>query len=234
MGRLVRNFVDQYRAKCREKRRGVFLNYFSSRICSSTKILDLGSEDGSAICSVLEGLPYKPANVFIADIDAEAIRRGAEKYGFTPLLIPENAKIPVPDNYFDIVYSSSVIEHVTVDKEEIYLVRSQKEFEKRAWERQKAFANEVRRVGKSYFVQTPNRWFPIETHTWFPFVGWLNRPLQMKVIGFLNMFWIKKTAPDFHLLDEKKLRLLFPDADSFIPEISMGMVKSWMAVKITR
>jgi len=156
--------------------------------------------------------------------------RGGEIYGYTPVLIPEDGSLNFPDRFFDIVFCSSVIEHVTVPKSEIYRIRSGGEFNEIASQHQEMFADEIRRLGKGYYVQTPNRWFLIESHSWLPFVGWLPRPMQIAVINFFNKFWVKKTYPDFLLLEQKGFSSLFPDAE-IVPEKSMGMVKSWMAIK---
>lgn len=59
------------------------------------------------------------------------------------------------DNEFDAVFSNSVIEHVG------------------DYEAQRQMANEIMRVGKRYFVQTPNFYFPIEPHI-------LNNPVEMR------------------------------------------------------
>lgn len=225
---MIKGLIKKYRYSAREKRKKIFLDSFS--IGMDTTILDLGSEDGSSIYNVLSGSVYNPKNIFIADIDAASIDRGATKYGFTPVEISENGVLPFDDAYFDIVYCSSVIEHVSVPKADLYKFKSGSKFAKLSRHHQKMFANEIRRVGKSYFVQTPNRWFLFESHTWLPFVGWFPRRVQIATIDLFNKFWIKKTCPDFCLLDKQAFSTLFPDAE-IKPEISLGMVKSWMAIK---
>ena len=55
------------------------------------------------------------------------------------------------DNQFDIVFSNSLIEHLYT------------------YENMKLMANETMRVGKKFFVQTPNKYFPIEPHYFFHF-----------------------------------------------------------------
>lgn len=58
-----------------------------------------------------------------------------------------------------------MIEHVTVPKARVWELRSGVQFRREARERQRAFADEVRRLGRQYFVQTPYRHFPIESHS---------------------------------------------------------------------
>ena len=53
----------------------------------------------------------------------------------------DGCALPFGDASFDVVFSNSVIEHLGSP------------------ERQRQFASEVARVGKKYYVQTPNRWF---------------------------------------------------------------------------
>ncbi|MEM3738646.1 MAG: class I SAM-dependent methyltransferase, partial [Thermoplasmata archaeon] len=65
------------------------------------------------------------------------------------------------DNEFDVVFSNSVIEHVGDFND------------------QKRMAQEIQRVGKRYFVQTPNFYFPFEPHFMFPFFQFF--PLWLKV-----------------------------------------------------
>ncbi|WP_280155153.1 methyltransferase domain-containing protein [Piscinibacter sp. XHJ-5] len=116
------------------------------------------------------------------------------------------------DRSFDIVFSNSVIEHLGDDSRVL------------------RFADEVRRVGKGYWVQTPAWLFPIESHTGLPFY-WLYPPAVRSAIARrLDLRYAKNpwSCPiaqtrSFRL---KRLRALFPDASVYTERVG-GMTKSW-------
>jgi SAM-dependent methyltransferase len=113
--------------------------------------------------------------------------------------------LPFADGEFDLVYCSSVIEHVPPARRE-------------------AFAAEVRRVGRGWFVQTPARSFPIEPHSLLPGAHWLPRPLR-------RAYWRLGAAGDWEeisLLSRPELEALFGPAR---PERVGGVVKSWVCVR---
>lgn len=198
-----------------------------------TRVLDLGSEFGANIHAVLQGTPVRPENVYIADIDADAVRAGHTRYGYMPVVIGESGRLPFRDGYFDIVYCSSVIEHVTVAKTEVWALRSGAEFQRRARQRQRDFAREIRRLGRQYYVQTPYRHFPVESHSWLPFVAWLPRPWLIGTLRIANRLWIKRTQPDWHLLDQREMAVLFFDARPSTERV-LGLTKSLVAIRSER
>jgi len=225
---LVSSVASRVRSVARRRRAQIFHDNFV--LDASSKVLDIGSEDGSNIAQVLLGTGLQPHNVYIADISEDMVTSGHEKYGFVPVTISEAGRLPFDNGYFEVVYCSSVIEHVTVPKEHVWLVTSGEKFRRTANERQLAFAQEIRRLGRGYYVQTPNRWFPIESHTWLPFVGYLPRAWQISVLHICNRFWVKRTNPDWHLLTARDMRRLFPGA-AIVKERFFGLTKSIMAIK---
>jgi len=222
--KLVQHFSRQARAKRAE----IFRNTFY--LDENTKILDLGSESGSNINAVLKGTHVQHGNVYIADIEPKAVNKGSNEYGFIPVVINESEELPFEDNFFDIVYCSSVIEHVTIPKNEVWTLYSGRQFKAESLKRQKIFAREIERLGKQFFVQTPYRHFPIESHTWLPFVAWLPRRILIPVLNCSNRFWVKKTCPDWYLLNKTKMHDLFDGADIQV-EKKFGLTKSIIAVK---
>ncbi len=224
---FIARLAQHFSARSRGARAAVFRECFD--LVAGTRLLDLGSESGANINLVLSGSAVEAKDVYIADIDAEAIRRGADRYGYIPVLIDETARIPFPDGFFDIVYCSSVIEHVTVPKSRIWAERSGVEFRRQAARRQEEFAKEIARVGKQYFVQTPYKYFPFESHSWLPFLGWLPRRILLPVLRFTNAIWVKRTSPDWHLLNRTEMSRLFPAA-AIHHESCFYLTKSIMAV----
>jgi 2-polyprenyl-3-methyl-5-hydroxy-6-metoxy-1,4-benzoquinol methylase len=119
---------------------------------------------------------------------------------------------------FDIVFSNSVIEHVG------------------GFERQKQFAKECVRCGRSFFIQTPNRWFPLDTHTLMPFAHWLPQRIFKKLLRFSPRFlFFKSDAGDLEdfanmrLLSKRDMQELFPGAE-IVEERFCGITKSLIAV----
>ncbi len=122
------------------------------------------------------------------------------------------------DGEFDIAFSHSVIEHVGEYHDQIQM------------------ANEFRRVGKRYFLQTPNFYFPFEPHFFFPFFQFF--PLWLKVfmirrfnLGYHNKITDKeeaiKTINSIRLLKKKELKELFPDA-IIIDNKLFGLTQSYV------
>jgi hypothetical protein len=128
----------------------------------------------------------------------------------------------VHDMTFDFAHSNSVIEHVG------------------DWAKMQAFAANVRRLAPSYYVQTPNFWFPYEPHFRAPFFHWLPEQLRYRLVMrfALGFSEAKKTVDgamrriqSARLLDRMQLRALFPDA-RIEREAVLGLTKSLIAVRM--
>jgi SAM-dependent methyltransferase len=175
-----------------------------------TKIRGLGSGDGSIIAAILQNAPVTKDNVFIADIDPTALERGNRKHGFVRVLFTEAGQMPFPDGFFDIVYRSSVMEHVTTPKLDVWRIHSGSQFKQRVRVRQRVFADEIRRVGRQYFVQTPNALFPVQTHSWLLLVGYLPSRAMGPLLECANTVWIRRKCPDWCLLSRHEIKRLPP------------------------
>ena len=121
--------------------------------------------------------------------------------------------LPFGDQQFEVVFSNSVIEHIN------------------SLEGQTRFAQEIARTGRRFFVQTPNRWFPIEPHYLLPCFHFLPVPLQRWLHTHFDIGTFKKEDPfgTIRLMSKRELRALFPQA-TLVPERIGPLVKSWYVV----
>jgi hypothetical protein len=120
------------------------------------------------------------------------------------------------NNAFDIVFSNSCIEHLF------------------SWENQKKMADEITRVGKFYYVQTPNLYFPLEPHWLFPFFQFLPKGIKIILTNYLTLGHYtkcndfekaKKRVNEVQLLSENDMKKLFPNGKIY-REYFFGLVKS--------
>jgi len=179
--------------RLRRRRLRGFKKLFPPDRCQ--RVLDLGGSP-----EAWEMMQY-PGEITLMNLDP-AMMTGQDRY---IRVIGDARNLAYADRSFDLVFSNSVIEHVGGPQDAL------------------AFAREMQRVGKAFYCQTPNKWFPIEPHFgtlflhWFPGIlsnyyvfrygtlyGWMNKP---------DRELVKLLARDVRLLTRKELLRLFPNAE---------------------
>ena len=123
---------------------------------------------------------------------------------------------------FDLVYSNSTIEHVG------------------GHARRQRFADVVRASAPRAWVQTPNRYFPVEAHFVLPF----GQQLPVRLRTYAARHWPLRPSGfpaddreaalaeilDIELLSRTELRWYFPDA-TIVRERVAGLTKSLVAIR---
>jgi hypothetical protein len=69
------------------------------------------------------------------------------------------------------------------------------------------------RVGKSWFITTPNFWYPFETHHHLPFFQFLPYAVQMQYNCLLGTHVPKGTVQELVLLSARQMQRLFPTSE---------------------
>lgn len=123
-----------------------------------------------------------------------------------------------PKGSFDVVFSNSVL----------CLVGD--------WNMQQKMAQEIRRVGKSYFVQTANQHFPIDWRTMVPFFHWFPPRIQTwcfqrMPVGQYQRVQTQEEAYQLAVrvrdLNRSQVKQLFPEG-KIVNEKIFGFTKSFM------
>jgi hypothetical protein len=185
------------------------------RLDPNTNILDVG------------GVPYNwvtidcPSKITLLNLSlarAHADEKLPRNFGF---LLGDGRRLGLADGSFDLCYSNSVIEHLST------------------FEHQREFAAECRRVGRGVWVQTPARSFPVEPHLVTPFVHYLPRRWQRRLLRNCTV-WGWATRPDqngvdaflaeIRLLSRREMAELFPDC-RIERERFFGLTKAYIAMR---
>jgi len=97
-----------------------------------------------------------------------------------PFMIASACDMPFETDYVDFALANAIIEHVGFESE------------------QKKMVEEMTRVARSWVITTPNKWFPIESHTSALFLHWIPS-------------WRERHIDDFsRLLSRREFRKLLP------------------------
>lgn len=197
----------------------------------------------SLIQKEIEGLILQKGNIKILDIGGEIgywKNIGWQNHNCTIYLLnldtgntPENMPgfchvtgnalhLPYQFGEFDLVFSNSVIEHMgSIDKQRI-------------------FADEVKKVCTKYIIQTPSFWFPLEPHSLLPFFQFIPHAVRAYFIMWFTINYFPKASTykeaiavskSTIMFTKKRFKKLFPDADIQV-EWLLGLPKSYTAVKL--
>jgi len=182
------------------------------KLNSSTRVLDVGGTD--MIWKLMSPIP----DVTILNLNVpEGVRSLPRNITYQK---GDGRKLPYDDQSFDVVFSNSVIEHL------------------HCYEDQVLFAKEIMRVGKKIWVQTPARWFFVEPHLLTPFIHYLPKTWQQRLLRNFTVWGlmtrpsqesINKFLDEVRLLTYKEMRSLFPQC-RILREKFLFLNKSYIAV----
>ena len=205
------SYFSKISTSLRKKRFAFFLLKLNS-VQKPLKILDVG---GTQIFWERMGYVYhKDIDIWLFNLNKES----NTSKNFHSIVGDAKDMGCFGDKEFDVVFSNSVIEHVGDLND------------------QRKMASEIQRVGKRYFLQTPNRGFPIEPHFLFPLFHFLPQWFRVFLITHFKIGWYKKIADkkeamkvvnSIRLLKRKEIKELFPGC-SIHNEKMMGFNKSFV------
>lgn len=193
----------------RRRRFDFFWNALGRNASAGWWWLDLGGGPGSYLLAHMQEIAQQSRQpiprLVLLDIGEAELRDAQRRYPHVQLVRADGAHLPFRTQAFELVFSNSVIEHVAEPS---------------------GFAEEIRRTGRTYFIQTPNGAFPLESHSRvpLPFYRWLPPPVQQWLCGIVGAPYAYLASVNY--LDERTLRNYFPQAE-IVRERALGLTKSF-------
>lgn len=183
---FMEKIVDNIRFKSRLKKfdQSVVL----LKIKPSDRILDIGvaNKEYSPVDNFFIKNFRSRENITALGIgDISEFRRN---YPDVRALTYDGGRFPFNDCEFDVAHSNAVIEHVGFHEAQVL------------------FLKEMVRVSKRGMITTPNKYFPVETHTRVPLIHWLEKERFDKIITRMGKGWA--AGRYMHLLGEDDLKSL--------------------------
>lgn len=178
-------FYSFFLKKYREKIFNIFLE--NVKLKKIYKVIDIGGTDVDSLSEnyFLHNYPYKKSITCFSNQKLDNLKN---KYSFLIIKKGDGRNTNLPDNFYEIVHSNATIEHVG------------------SFDNQIKFVRELYRISKKIiFMQTPNRYFPIDFHTLLPFLHWLPKKIHRKILDIIGLKFLSKES-NLNLLSIKELK----------------------------
>lgn len=217
--RLRQLFVESdnsFGGKARERRAKWLMEAFPR--LGEMHVVDLGGT-----YRFWESLPHRPASVIALNLFDQGSANQADDPDWFGLIHGDACNPPPElfDRKFDLVFSNSTIEHVGDET------------------RRAKFAQVVHQLAPNHWIQTPNKVFPLEPHTVFPFEQFLPRSARGAIYTYWPLLHTKAgslakgcaMADEVELLRRSEMHSLFP-ASCLAAEVIVPFTppKSFIAV----
>ena len=166
-----------------------FFNHFihSTKYNDNQSLLDIGTTPSldSEQNIILEKTKNNKNITCLSDQDCSIL---VKKYpNIKDFIIGDGTNTNFKDMSFNIVHSNATIEHVG------------------SYNNQIAFVKEAWRVSKNHiFIQTPNRFYPVDFHTNLPLIHWLPKKIHRKILKFIGLNFYS-SEENLNLLSESNL-----------------------------
>jgi hypothetical protein len=131
-------------------------------------LVGIGERTASRVESMIEQAIQERATV-IARLDVTRYQSHGERF-----VLGDGRALPFRDACADLVYSNAVIEHVGGEPD------------------QERFLSEHARVGRTWIATTPNRWFPVESHTLVVLRHWSREHRQRERVVYSRLLSLRE------------------------------------------
>jgi hypothetical protein len=195
---MFEDLAAKYSRKLHDEKWNLYSGFFPPR--QGERVLDVGVSSMHELENVNYFLSWYPHPEQLTAVGIDDLQPLHAIHPNVTFVRADGRDLPFEDLAFDVVHSNAVVEHVGGRSE------------------QRAFVAELTRVAKAGFITTPNRWFPLESHTRLPLVHWLPRRSMIRAFELMG-----SSERGIWLLSERRLRELFPD------DVQVKIVKNRLA-----
>jgi 2-polyprenyl-3-methyl-5-hydroxy-6-metoxy-1,4-benzoquinol methylase len=183
----MNRLFSYFHAKSHEEKFRLFVKLLKPT--PAMRILNVGASGPNfAFAEQFESLYEHRNQVIGGGISLSEVQDYQRSFPGVKTLVFNGCALPFRDKSFDVVYSNAVIEHLADRYAQL------------------RFAAEVVRVGRGWFVTTPNLWYPIEPHYHLPLVQLLPQSWQRGLVRALG----RTPYDNLNLLTKTQLQRLLP------------------------